>query len=187
MRRLPNKEVNIHKDPLFTIVQHHHRESQTRVYSQFIQQHIRCSTSVAKILQNPVLQEFCGHALRQYYASLQSLCTFCNFSHLTKVFLLLRCIGDEDDFHTSIQKQKIAVTFFKQFHFWIITANSRWSQIKYCIDAPQSENRIVCKHQAPVEQFMSIHFHNRVFCYQYFCSWKKNSERKLNKMDGIVT
>ena len=50
-------EVNI-QHPLFTLVHHHHTEKQARVHSQFIQQHVQCSTTVAKILQNPVSDTF---------------------------------------------------------------------------------------------------------------------------------
>ena len=48
-------EVNVHRD-WHPLVDHHHTEKQTRVHSQFIQQHIQCSTTVAKIPQNPVPQ-----------------------------------------------------------------------------------------------------------------------------------
>ena len=41
---------------LFILVQHHHTECQTRLHSQFIQQHIQCSLPVARILQNPVIR-----------------------------------------------------------------------------------------------------------------------------------
>ena len=45
-------EVNF-QYPQFTLVQHQHRERQTRVHSQFMQQHMQCSYLVH------LLQRFC--------------------------------------------------------------------------------------------------------------------------------